>query len=54
MKEILVVNIRPTFSRERESQLTRKDDGLIPLYKDLDASTRKLKGIWMHLIRVKK
>jgi hypothetical protein len=40
----LVVNIKPTCSRERESSIIRKEDGLIPLYKDLDASTRNLKG----------
>jgi hypothetical protein len=54
MKEILVVNIKPTCSRERESRITRKEDGLIPLYRDMDASTRNLKGRKMHPVKVKR
>jgi hypothetical protein len=44
IREILVENTKPTFSRERESQITRKEDSLVPLYKDLDALTKNLKG----------
>jgi hypothetical protein len=53
MKEILVVNIKTTYSSEREKRITKKEDSLIPLYRDLDASTRNLKDIQMHPIKFK-
>jgi len=49
-----VENINPTFSRERESQITGKEDTLIPLHRDLDASTINQKGKHMHLVKVKR
>jgi hypothetical protein len=44
-----VVNINPTFSREIASQITRKEYNLIPLQKDLDATTKNLRDRQMHL-----
>ena len=49
-----MVNIEPAFSRERTSWITGKEDGLIPLRKDLDASTRNLNGKQMHPIKVER
>jgi hypothetical protein len=42
-----VENIKTTLSRLRESQITRKEYGLIPLYRILEASNKNLKGIYM-------
>jgi hypothetical protein len=53
-REILVVNIKPLFSREREIQITRKEDVLIPLYRDLYASTRNVKGRNMYPMKVER
>jgi hypothetical protein len=49
-----VVKIKHTCSRERDSRITRKEDSLIPLYKDLDALTRNLKGKKMYNIKVER
>jgi hypothetical protein len=53
-KARLVVNINPTCSRERASWITGKEDGLIPLHKDLDTTTKNLKGKQMHPIKVER
>jgi len=52
MKWSLVVNINLAYSRERERWIINKGDGLILLYIDHNALTRKLKGILMnrHLV----
>jgi hypothetical protein len=42
------------FLKGKEIQITRKEDGLIPLYRDLDASTRNLKGRKMHPIKIER
>jgi hypothetical protein len=53
MKLRLVENINITFSRERTRRNTIKEDGLIPIYRDYNALTIKVKERPMnqHLVR---
>jgi len=52
-KESLEVNIKPTCSREKESQFTGKEYSFRPLHRNLEASTKNLRGKQMHPNKVK-
>jgi hypothetical protein len=47
-KEILVVNIKPTCSREREIWILGIEYSLIPLHRNLHTMTRNLREKYMH------
>jgi hypothetical protein len=47
-KESLVVNIKPTFSRERERWIPGIEYGLMPLHRNLHTMTRNLRDRQMH------
>jgi hypothetical protein len=52
-REILVVNIKPTFSRERASHIIGIEYGLRPLHRDLDAMIKNLRDRQMHPTKLK-
>jgi len=47
-KASLVVNIRPTFSRERTRWIPRIEHGLMPLHRNLHTMIKNLKDRKMH------